>query len=85
MDSLIYERDKDNFSTVRDELFEISGLDYKPDGLTIFCDIDRDVPEVRGYKKISRIWACLIFFEVGIVGHTRLQKMQELETIFFFI
>lgn len=57
MDSLIYERDKDNFSTVRDELFEISGLDYKPDELTIFCDIDRDVPEVtrrfRGYELVS--------------------------------
>ena len=42
----MYEIQKDNINTVRDRLLELSGNDYKPDGVTIIHDRDRGVPEI---------------------------------------
>lgn len=42
----MYEKQKDNFDTVRDGLLGLSGHDYKSDGLTIIRDRDQYVPEI---------------------------------------
>ena len=44
----MYERQEDNFGTVRDGLLGLSGHDYKPDGLAILRERDRGLPKVTG-------------------------------------
>lgn len=48
----MYERDKDNFSTVRDGLFGLNGHDYRLDELAILYDRDRGAQEVT--KRLQR-------------------------------